>query len=394
MKKIISFLLKNLTRISVVAFLCIAGIGYWKFNKELHSFKRDARKLSFMIHGIKGPTSKPKIAAKEPTWPRALQNIPLGEKTGLVLGVKSLLIREITAPYNASIVEHGDGYRLFFRYDVLTHTPRFPFYSYIGCAELDTNLEQTDKDVVTIDTGSEYSEDPRVVSVNNQLLVTYNDVISPTQDGRIVKLVGLDPKTLKTKFVTDLDLQNQHVEKNWAPFSHTTSSGKEELYFEYELHPRKLYKLPDPKTNSMIRAIFSNGPRLQSFPWPKIWGYPSGGTPARLVDGQYLAFFHSRFRDDNDRPWYVMGAYTFEAHPPFKITAISHYPILFEGMYDTPPQNSAPVNLYAVFPCGFVLAKKDGKDVLHVACGENDCAVKIVTLDKELLLKNLKKIRP
>jgi hypothetical protein len=247
---------------------------------------------------------------------------------------------------------------------------------------------------VTIDTGSDYCEDPRVISFNNQLLVTYNDIISPTQEGRIMKMVGLDPKTLKTKFVTGLDLQNQHVEKNWAPFTYLTPAGKEEVYIEYELNPRRLYKLPDPKTNSMVRSIFPKGPRLQSFPWPKIWGYPSGGTPARLVDGQYLAFFHSRFRDDADKPWYVMGAYTFEAHPPFKITAISHYPILFEGIYDTPPQNSAPVNLNAVFPCGFVPAKKDGKDILHVACGENDCAVKVVTLDKEILFKNLKKIRP
>jgi hypothetical protein len=36
-----------------------------------------------------------------------------------------------------------------------------------------------------------------------------------------------------------------------------------------------------------------------------------------------------------------------------------------------------------------VLGKEDGQDVVHVACGENDCAIKVVTFDKKALLKSL-----
>lgn len=392
MKRIIPFVLNNLSRISIISVICVAVAGYWKFNKELHSFRRNAHKISMLAKNIKGsPTSSSKSSSG--TFPSALQNIPLGEKTGLVLDVKKVSIRDVVAPYNASLIEHGDGYRLFFRYDVLVSTPNVPFHSYIGCADLDADLNQTEKDFVTIETGSKFSEDPRVIASNNQLYVSYNDVLSPQEGDRIIKMACLDPKSLQTKYVTDLDLQIQHIEKNWAPFNYQTPKGTEEIYVEYELNPRKLYKLPDPKINSLVRMIFAKGPRLQSFPWPKIWGYPSGGTPARLVDGQYLAFFHSRFKDSSDKPWYVMAAYTFEAHPPFKVTGVSHFPILFQGIYETPPQNSAPVNLNAVFPGGFVQGKKNGKDVLYVACGENDCAVKIITLDKEALLKSLKKIK-
>jgi hypothetical protein len=45
-----------------------------------------------------------------------------------------------------------------------------------------------------------------------------------------------------------------------------------------------------------------------------------------------------------------------------------------------------------VFPGGFVERELDGKKVIHLVCGENDCAVKVITFDKERLLKGLKKI--
>ena len=50
--------------------------------------------------------------------PYHLQNIPFGEETGVVLDVKNIEIRNVVAPYNATIVEHNDGYLLFFRYDM------------------------------------------------------------------------------------------------------------------------------------------------------------------------------------------------------------------------------------------------------------------------------------
>ena len=38
-----------------------------------------------------------------------------------------------------------------------------------------------------------------------------------------------------------------------------------------------------------------------------------------------LGFFHSWFKDEKELVWYVMGAYTFDAHFPFSLTGISKY---------------------------------------------------------------------
>jgi hypothetical protein len=35
---------------------------------------------------------------------------------------------------------------------------------------------------------------------------------------------------------------------------------------------------------------------------------------------------------------------------------------------------------------------RDGQDLIHLSCGENDSAIKILTFDKEALLKTLKPI--
>jgi predicted GH43/DUF377 family glycosyl hydrolase len=88
-----------------------------------------------------------------------------------------------------------------------------------------------------------------------------------------------------------------------------------------------------------------------------------------------------------------MGAYTFEAKPPFRITAVSTAPILFDGIYDTPALNTASPDKYVIFPCGFAIEKKEGKTLIHLGCGENDSAIKIVTMDKDELVKSLHKVQ-
>jgi hypothetical protein len=87
-----------------------------------------------------------------------------------------------------------------------------------------------------------------------------------------------------------------------------------------------------------------------------------------------------------------MGAYTFESSSPFRITACSANPIQFKDIYDTEAVNTASSDKLVIFPSGAVLAKEEDREVLHVACGENDCAIKMVTFDKEKLLKSLQPI--
>jgi len=322
-----------------------------------------------------------------------LQMIPFGEETGVVKRVKKIELKEIATPYNASLIEDENGYLLFFRYDIKQKKKYggliFPLKSYIGVAALDKEFNQV-KEVVTIDTKSDYSEDPRIIRMGKDLFLSYNDLAENSVYSRTMRLSCLEPNDFSVKYSVDLDQHIQPIEKNWVPFT-VAEGNSEHIFFGYSLNPHKILKMNDPKINELQHLVFSNEVCLQDLPWHKNWGILRGGTPPKLVDGRYLAFFHSCFKED-DKKWYVMGAYTFDPVPPFRINAMSKYPIIFKGIYDTPPQNTSHNQLRCIFPAGFALGKEDGKDVIHVSCGENDCAVKIVTLDKELLLKSLSPI--
>jgi hypothetical protein len=196
----------------------------------------------------------------------------------------------------------------------------------------------------------------------------------------------------KLDYVTDLDLQIKPVEKNWVPFEYV-ENGNPQFYLEYSLNPHKILKVQDPQVSAITHFIFPNFSISNKFFWSALWGeYVKGGAPARKVDDFYLSFFHTFFLDQHNNAWYTMGAYAFDSKPPFRINAVSNYPILYKGIYNSPPLNTADPSKRVVFPGGFVERVVDGKKVIHLVCGENDCAVKVITFDKDLLIKGMKKI--
>ncbi|OGN56345.1 MAG: hypothetical protein A3D96_05475 [Chlamydiae bacterium RIFCSPHIGHO2_12_FULL_44_59] len=317
---------------------------------------------------------------KSRSLPPSLSNLPLAEKEGIVLDVKIFHFPLFTPPYNASIgISEGRHY-LFFRYDFPLFGHGFPFsISNIGSVQLDQDLNPLEKTFCKIRTNSPFSEDPRFFQHGKENYLIYSDIHSHSKDVRGLRIGALNLKEQKLDYITPLHHQFQKVEKNWTPFSH---SGK--IHFVYEIGRQKILSLSDPQKDS-----------LESFPsllfssssWSSRWGILRGGTPALLVEKEYLSFFHSSFEDHLGIIWYVMGAFTFEAFPPFKMTRISPYPILFKGIYDTLHQPMANPKVRSIYPAGFVL--KDERDSLLVSCGENDSGIKLVTLSKDKLLASL-----
>lgn len=327
------------------------------------------------------------------SMPEQFANVPFGEQTGLVLGNKKLNIRGDICPYNASIVRRGtNGYHIVFRYDEIDETSPLDFYSYLGYAQLDDQFNQTDKEFTVLNTHTRSPEDPRILRAKDKDYLIFNDFGQGRNLGnRYMYLGEIDFDKLNIQNVISFNPNLQFIEKNWVPFEYIGKNKDAEIYFEYSISPLKLLKI-DNFSKPSITHVFS--PReLKEICWPKLWGEIRGGTAAQKLDGQYLAFFHSSFQDRNDVLWYCMGAYTFEATPPFRITGISHYPILFEGIYTTPHMNTADPFKRVLFPCSFVVESKKEGDAIHISCGENDSGVKIVTLDKEKLLKELKRIK-
>lgn len=332
-----------------------------------------------------------------------LKPLPYGEDTGIIKRVTKIEIDGIAAPYCPSFLKDGDGFFLTFRHDQKEkkrvfgiQTPfrqkipfgslRMPFKTFISSVRLDKNFKAISSPI-RIETGSDFSEDPRVFQMEEQVYITYNDIASNDIESRTIHLAKLDKATLKIENHVDLDLGLQQVEKNWAPFVRK-EEGEEKLYWGYCFNPHVIFKMNDPTKNELVHLLKPNHVAVQPMPWKKSLGIVRGGTPPILVDGEYLAFFHSFFKQ-NGKIWYVMGAYTFESSPPFRVTACSPFPIQFKGIYNTRKKNTAYSRKPSVFPAGLILDQEEGRDVLHLALGENDCGIKVVTFDKEALLKSL-----
>ena len=84
-----------------------------------------------------------------------------------------------------------------------------------------------------------------------------------------------------------------------------------------------------------------------------------------------------------------MGAYIFKAELPFKILAITPRPIEHSDFYTA---RHRVENLHVIYPAGFVIENNEKQSLLHVACGENDTSIRIVTIDKNLLFASMKPI--
>jgi predicted GH43/DUF377 family glycosyl hydrolase len=377
----------------LTSILFISAVLFIYYGMEIRSLKKRAKTFDRVMTSIQqtGNTEFLPLLGNL-SIPFDLQTTPLANKTGLVLDSKKIEIRGVSAPYNPSMIAQNNGYLLFFRFDVLDRESRYGFYTYIGSCELDANFEQTEKEFTVIDTGTKSSEDPRAIQVGKEIYLVFNDFQMDGYPGsRSMHIGKLNLQESKLEFSTDLDLQIKSVEKNWVPFERV-ENGKSEIYFEYYLNPQKIMKLPNPEANSLVHLQYPGSSIIPKMFWPLTWGEPRGGSIASLINDQYLGFFHSSFEDAHKIIWYVIGAYTFDKDPPFRVTGISHYPILFEGIYDSPHMNTAETRKRVLFPGSFTEGMKDGKEVLFLCCGENDSSIKLITIDKQILLKTLKRL--
>lgn len=350
-----------------------------KLSRKIKKSRVDVRASNFVFY---------KVMKNQYALPRELESIPYLSENVLP-SVKEISIRNAFAPYNASIIEHNDGFLLFFRYDLVHQMYYNKIHTHIGYAELDAQMNQTDKEFVALNTDSNYSEDPRIFKAGTDFYLIYNDIFENVSEHRGMHLskFNVESRSLLTKI--PIDLKRGPIEKNWAPFVLETPDFQTKICFEYNVsQPRQILSIDNPISPSQFN-MFEESRKIDDIPWNKKWGPPLCGTPARLVDGEYLSFFHSKFRDRNGIIWYVMGAYTFEAAPPHRVTKVSPYPILFDGIYDAEYKNTAEPCKCVIFPSSFALQKLNNQDLIHLSCGENDSTIKVLTFNKDALLDTL-----
>lgn len=165
-------------------------------------------------------------------------------------------------------------------------------------------------------------------------------------------------------------------QKNWNWFTHDYG-----VYLLYMTEPHEIVRWGADWTPEEVI-------RMQSK--ISVWepyGHPRGGTPPIRIGDEYWSFFHSstpwnewnRSHPGDAKRRYHMGAYAFEAKPPFHITRITESPLLTGSSRD-PWMPGLPL---VVFPCGSIL--RDG--TWFVTMGINDCASAWIEIPHEDLLK-------
>lgn len=230
----------------------------------------------------------------------------------------------------------------------------------------------------------EHFEDPRVtwmfdklhVSATNFQLLPGNkwtgchQIISPL-NGQWQPTKVYDPVFGKNGGTLYMQKGN---EKNW-------------LWFEHDGLPHLIY-LTVPHRVVKMNTFFEKQEVYETSNWNLLWRNfePRGGTPPIRVGDEYFSFFHS------SGPWlgkkrrYYMGAYAFEAKPPFAVTRCSSLPIL-TGSKNDPWSEGLPL---VVFPCGSIL--RNG--TWFVTLGVNDCVSAWIEIPHEELLCTLRKADP
>ncbi len=312
-----------------------------------------------------------------------LKHIPLADTEKSVRKIFSLSIPGYPGAYNPSIVNLEQGFLLSFRYDDLRRNK-----SMVGMVRLNRRFEVVGSPVLS-DTLLEL-EDMRLFWIEGVLYAsgTRVEIRSPTRTA--IALCQVDVQTLKLKNAVDLMYHPQQVEKNWTPLVHSNSSGKTDLFYIYSHNPQHVLRVKSISTGAIEHAILPWSQKGLS--WEHKWGAIRGGTPCVSIGDERLEFFHSSFNDKNRR-WWVFGAMTFENSPPFRIKAISQYPIMAQGMYTTPLVPRFKKRTFRVaFPGGFVEVKKKKKTLFYLVYGENDSGIKVMVLDKKRLLANMKKV--
>lgn len=234
------------------------------------------------------------------------------------------------------------------------------------------------------------AEDARLLYIADRFYIVYSDNIDPkiTRGGFRMFIAELhhDGHTFTAGPPEKLSEFEGHNpgrrEKNWTPFDY-----KNELLLAYSQQPHLIFR-PIFGTEE-CETVTSSTSEIH---WN--WGELRGGTPALLVDGEYLTFFHSQIEmashhsEGKTMFHYFMGAYTFSPHYPFAITRISPEPIVGPNFYHGKVHKPYWAPLRVVFPCGFIYDDHH----LYISYGRQDHECWIVKLDKQKLLDSLRRI--
>ena len=286
--------------------------------------------------------------------------------------------------FNPSIVRWQGRVLFSFR----TYNPVNRYADQIGLVWLNDHFQVSDKPQLLAIPWLDPSEtvkrqDPRLVTISNHLFIVYNNVLKDSLIRRMVfAQIHFDGRFFtvdQPECILSFDQEDpKKSEKNWVPFDY-----QDHLLLARFINPHWIL---EPIYGTVAGHLIASTQCMCSWKWGEL----RGGTPGQLIDGEYLAFFHSSVNIPTVHSkgkviqHYFMGAYTFAAEPPFQLTRISPCPIVGKRFYEGKEYRTWKP-LHVVFPGGFVSDEEN----IWIAYGRQDHEVWIVKLDKKKLFSSL-----
>lgn len=302
-----------------------------------------------------------------------------------VMLVKDISPPGVDRPWNPGIVRDGEGYLMTFRTDHFSANPGSLFQSHMGVARLDANFDFVPGSLSVITEGSRSRQDARIFRFGKKLHVIYSD-LPPFEHLRAVFIAELSGSDGNWSLVNDGPFVKHptRVDKNWSPFVYVDESNRQRFLLSYSASPHRVLEVFDARSQN-----FGDFSKCDTkLPWK--WGGVRGGTPAVRIGDEYVSFFHSFFFDEVYKSrWYVFGAYTFEAKPPFCMKRISAEPIYFKEMFSAKHLQPSYVPGFTAFPVGLERTEYKGRNALVVSHCDSDATSRIAIFDEEKFLQTL-----
>ncbi|MEN9654879.1 MAG: hypothetical protein RL235_991 [Chlamydiota bacterium] len=304
-----------------------------------------------------------------------------------VLGTKQIIIPEHPDAFNPAIIQWKDRFLMAFRF----RSPTTRSTSTIGLIWLDNCFRPVGQPMYlglrnVPDLYPALQQDPRLIASEDKLWITFSNAIPGRTDKDIRRMFVSEVLEDNEGFYIDhpvclTDFEGEREsrwEKNWIPFV-----WNNQLQLIYSIAPHTIL---EPVLGT--HQCFTTATTMSAIQWE--WGVLRGGTPPIRIGNEYLSFFHSSkitaslHSKGKMIQHYFMGAYTFEAFPPFAVTRISPEPIVGPRFYHG-AEHPTWKPLRVVFPTGLI----DDGDVMWVFYGRQDFEIWVAKIDKARLLNSL-----